>query len=219
MSPIDRVGHRFGNLVVVSLASRRPTRWLCQCDCGGQTVVVGSHLVAGNIKGCGCGRGWNKTNLTNQRFGRLVALYADPDIRAGQRLAWWCRCDCGETKLIDGNNLRRGLTKSCGCMRNHGLTHTGEYQSWSSMRGRCADRNNPDYGGKGIKVCERWNDFRTFYADMGPKPSPSHSIDRKDSSGNYEPANCRWATRSEQNANRRPYHKRASGEGNDTIAS
>lgn len=84
---------------------------------------------------------------------------------------------------------------------------TPEYKAWKNMRRRCENPNHPrykDWGGRGIKVCERWHDFRNFYADMGPKPGPEFSLDRKNNNGNYEPENCRWATRSQQQRNARP---------------
>src|SRR3990167_5943872 len=87
--------------------------------------------------------------------------------------------------------------------KTHGLTKIPEYRCWSSMRGRCGDKKNALYGGKGIKVCERWNDFKNFLEDMGPRLSCKHSLDRIDSHGNYEPSNCRWATRTQQNNNRK----------------
>lgn len=91
----------------------------------------------------------------------------------------------------------------------HGMHNTPEYKAWRGMRTRCYNPNDAhykNYGGRGIEVCEKWRiDFTTFYADMGPRPSEIHSLDRIDVNGNYEPSNCRWATRSEQQKNKRPH--------------
>lgn len=142
-------------------------------------------------------------NLTGQRFGRLVATQRAPHAR---RVHWRCACDCGGEAVVSADRLRSGKTGSCGC-RRHGQSRLPEYRVWATMLERCRRpraANYHNYGGRGIGVCERWLDFDAFYADMGARPSPKHSIDRIDNDGNYEPGNCRWATASEQNRNKRP---------------
>jgi hypothetical protein len=127
-----------------------------------------------------------------------------------------CRCACGTEQFrCRLANLRNGTTKSCGCLRReagqrnatHGMTKTPEYRAWQSMRARCTDPTDKSfihYGGRGIAVCQAWEEsFETFLADMGRRPTAKHSIDREKNDGNYEPGNCRWATRLQQTRNRR----------------
>lgn len=152
------------------------------------------------------------------RFGRLTVV-GDGGRERGL-VTFVCRCDCGATTRVVSANLRRGLTRSCGCLSRasasalftkHGEGSKGresaEYKTWRAMIARCTRPTNnryADYGARGVTVCDAWRtSFETFLADMGRKPSPLHTIDRKKSDGNYEPDNCRWATPVEQRRNRR----------------
>lgn len=131
--------------------------------------------------------------------------------RIRYRDCWNCRCRCGTVAVRQERQLVSGKNGGCAICRNgtrtHGKTLTPEHVAWKAMLQRCYYEKHPqhkDYGGRGIKVCDRWrNSFENFLADMGPKPSPEHSIDREDNDGNYEPDNCRWQTPVDQCNNKR----------------
>lgn len=128
-----------------------------------------------------------------------------------------CKCDCGNLKEVNLHSLMHGDTRSCGCLRKNqknaykikAKTRNPTYSCWKAMQERICittHSNYKNYGGRGIKICDRWsgkNGFENFVSDMGPRPSKNHSIDRINNDGNYEPSNCRWATNKEQSRNKR----------------
>jgi hypothetical protein len=155
-------------------------------------------------------------NLKDMVFGKLTAKYITGQDKRGCYV-WMCECSCGGVKEVQGSQLSKGGTRSCGClraevmsktMRTHGKTKTTEYRVWAGMMTRCFNPNTSSYhryGGRGITVCERWrgqDGFVNFLADAGPRPSQSHTLDRINSNGNYEPGNIRWVVGPIQSRNR-----------------
>jgi len=161
-------------------------------------------------------------DLSGMKFARLAVLRRDGCAPSGP-IKWLCRCDCGNYVSVVGQNLKCGNTKSCGCYHvetatarqkeladaavTHGMSQSPEYKSWRCMLARCytpSDKRYQEYSSRGIAVCDEWRvSFQAFFANVGPRPSPQHTVDRIDNDKGYFPGNVRWATRTEQNNNKR----------------
>lgn len=225
-------GRRFHRWTVIEFAPERSVKydhWRCRCDCGTDRIVSGAGLRIGKTKSCGCLRSdrmaeLNRVNppplidMTGQVYGRYTVLRVAEGRNERAQICWHCRCECGTERVVPGIELRTGNTRSCGCLKMdqlverstiHGKANTREHNIWCGMLNRCENPGNSafkNYGGRGIKVCERWHEFAHFYEDIGEIPV-GLSLDRIDVDGNYCPENVRLATAKEQ-ANNKRRHKR-----------
>lgn len=215
---MDLTGQRYGQMTILYRDTSRKgaTYWMCRCDCGKVKSVRAGDLRSGATISCGCANGrWRHFDLTGDRYGMLTVVGMDTKTTKGGERFWICRCDCGNTTSVRTGSLRSGNTKSCGCMERmkHGGSHSRLYGVWESMKRRC---NNPNcdhyesYGGRGIKVCEEWNEsfyaFQQWAESSGYDPDAPHgecTLDRIDNNGNYGPSNCHWVDMKTQAGNRR----------------
>lgn len=224
----DLTGCVFGKLTVVSYlrTSKTCAIWECLCSCGRMVEVSSQDLKSGNTRSCSCLRveieSAKRRDITGEVFGRLTVTQFYGISKSAHAL-WICRCSCGTVKVVGASNLFTGKTTSCGCVQRERsaaakITHgesgprsSPEYTAWVGMAARCYNPRTTNYkywGGSGVTVCDRWRtSFPNFLADVGRRPSKSHSVDRyPNNEGNYEPGNVRWATPDQQCMNRRTAH-------------
>ena len=201
------------------LDSFRQSHWMCECDCGNKTIVQRANLTSGGTKSCGClQHNRDFEDLRGARFGRLTVIDFD-HINAHGTSYWVCECDCGNKTIVQRSNLISGGTVSCGCYcrerllesaTKHGSSNTPLYAVWHSMRQRCDNENHKfyeRYGGRGIKVCDEWEEFEPFRdwaLDNGYESGLT--LDRECNDRGYYPDNCRWVTQQTQTNNRSTNH-------------
>ena len=208
------LGMRFTRITVIGPPEKndRGRKWLCQCDCGKIWRVNQQYLLDGKTKSCGCYKRDTHTApmAIGDKFGSLtIVSRAETPPNRGE-FYWLCRCDCGNTKVARGSELRNGNTCRCGkCGRKssqehhktHGMSRSRLYKAWRAMKDRCngTARKSDRYYGRGITYAPEWENFEPFMEwALSNGYASNLELDRIDNDGNYEPSNCRWATRTQQ---------------------
>lgn len=215
MTRIDLTGKKFGKLTVLNfydVDKYGQSEWVCECECGNKIIAKMGNLRRGHTTSCGC-RKYERfsEDLTGKQFGRLAVLGFD-HIGLKGRAYWCCRCQCGEMVVVRQDELKSGHTTSCGCYAidinrerctKHGLSTSRLYSIWRGMRERCRDTTYQRYGGRGITVCDEWNDFKKFYDwSINNGYDSDLTIDCINNDGDYCPENCRWTDYTTQGNNR-----------------
>ncbi len=191
----DELDKKYGRWTVLEYVGNR--KWLCCCECGKESIVRGNDLRNGISKGCiTCAYDDQIRKEVGKKYNRWTVLeYAGSSKKSA---CWLCRCECGEEFIVFGTNLRRNHSKgcrSCGSLIHGHAGKSSEYSSWHSMKQRCLNSKNLSYkyyGGRGISMDPRWENFILFLEDMGPKPAPGYHIHRIDNDGDYCQSNCVW---------------------------
>lgn len=209
----DLTGKKFNSLYVLGLYENRKgvLIWKCKCDCGNTVCVSGSNLKYGHTKTCGCNNGKHSNNfidLTGKRFGRLVVLFEYEKI--DKKIKWFCKCDCGNTVIAIGDNLRRNHIVSCGCKKKsekiNGESSERIYKEWYTMLRRCGKNyyQSKHYFDRNITVCKEWEEYKNFKEwAMSNGYDDKLTLDRIDNDKGYYPENCRWSTWKQQQNNKR----------------
>lgn len=219
----ENIGKKFGEWEILNATQdSRPGKYYeCMCSCGKIQNVHWVSMKLGRSKRCwDCGRAkTGKANeMVGQKFGKWIVL-SHHGI-SHNSYSYLCRCECGFESVIHGPHLRQKKSTQCLSCSNrdkslnnkkHGHATSSTYKTWNQMHQRCKNPKSTHYhryGGRGISVCERWNDFRNFLRDMGERPGKGFDLDRIDNDGNYEPGNCRWVSHKEnclnQSRNKKP---------------
>lgn len=215
---VDLLGKRFGRLVAIEPPERgdRRSHWVCLCDCGNKVRVCRDNLLSGGTRSCGCLL--KETSITQMeigsKYGSLTILGPAETPPKGRGQWWQCRCDCGNIVTAHGGEIRRGIKTSCkecgkerlrARSKTHGMTDSRLYKEWANVKARCngsGDQHNR-YHARGITYCSEWERFEPFMEwALANGYDDGLELDRIDNNGNYEPSNCRWTTRKQQNRNK-----------------